>query len=60
MGVNEHQQLKKFAASEYFRLRMNARAVLRRLRDRLRSRKFELDKVERSFRRLVNGDWWFF
>ncbi|KAJ7075038.1 hypothetical protein B0H15DRAFT_956854 [Mycena belliarum] len=27
---------------------------LRRLRDRLRARKFELDRVERSFRRLVN------
>ncbi|KAF8180492.1 hypothetical protein K438DRAFT_1768400 [Mycena galopus ATCC 62051] len=39
---------------QYYNARMNARATKRRLRDRLRQRKFELDLVERSFRRLVN------
>ncbi|KAJ7061896.1 hypothetical protein B0H15DRAFT_746585, partial [Mycena belliarum] len=38
----------------YLQLKMNARALKHRLRDRLRARKFELDRVERSFRRLVN------
>jgi hypothetical protein len=56
LGVSQNQDLKRLAGSEYMRLRMNARALLRRLRDRLRSRKFELDKVERSYRRLVNGE----
>ena len=60
LGVAENQELKRLASSEYIRLRMNARALKRRLRDRLRSRKFELDKVERSFRRLVNGERVFF
>ncbi|KAJ7501610.1 hypothetical protein B0H11DRAFT_1713561 [Mycena galericulata] len=54
LGVTDRQELKKLTTSQYIRLRMNARALKRRLRDRLRSRKFELDKVERSFRRLVN------
>ncbi|KAJ7220486.1 hypothetical protein GGX14DRAFT_532534 [Mycena pura] len=56
LGVVEHQELKKLGKSNYIRLRMNARAMLRRMRDRLRSRKFELDRVERSFRRLVNDN----
>ncbi|KAJ7215792.1 hypothetical protein GGX14DRAFT_359326 [Mycena pura] len=54
LGVQEHQALHKLVKSTYIRLRMNARALKRRLRDRLRARKFELDKVERSFRRLMN------
>ncbi|KAJ7774176.1 hypothetical protein DFH07DRAFT_865935 [Mycena maculata] len=54
LGVGEHQALKRLSTNHYIHLRMNARALKRRLRDRLRARKFELDKVERSFRRLVN------
>ncbi|KAJ6570606.1 hypothetical protein DFH09DRAFT_1246915 [Mycena vulgaris] len=42
------------STGEYICLRMNASALKCRLRDRLRARKFELNKVERSFRRLVN------
>jgi hypothetical protein len=55
LGVQEKQSLRTLGKSKYLNLRMNARALKQRLRDRLRSRKFELDKVERSFRRLVNG-----
>ncbi|KAJ7071743.1 hypothetical protein B0H15DRAFT_793346 [Mycena belliarum] len=54
LGVEEKQSLNGLVNSRYMRLRMNARALKRRLRDRLRARKFELDRVERSFRRLVN------
>ncbi|KAJ7687773.1 hypothetical protein B0H17DRAFT_1203476 [Mycena rosella] len=54
LGVSQRHALHTLATSQYLRLRMNARALKRRLHDRLRSRKFELDKVECSFRRLVN------
>ncbi|KAJ7116162.1 hypothetical protein C8R43DRAFT_1091280 [Mycena crocata] len=54
LGVIGAQALKKLSMSEYIRFKMNAYALKRRLRDRLRCRKFEMDKVERSFRRLVN------
>ncbi|KAJ7117187.1 hypothetical protein C8R44DRAFT_832432 [Mycena epipterygia] len=54
LGVHKQQSLRKLGKSKYLNLRMNARALKRRIRDRLRSRKFELDKLERSFRRLVN------
>ncbi|KAJ7070464.1 hypothetical protein B0H15DRAFT_957666 [Mycena belliarum] len=54
LGVTERQSLNGLGSSQYLQLKMNARALKRRLRDRLRARKFELDRVERSFRRLVN------
>ncbi|KAJ7121193.1 hypothetical protein C8R44DRAFT_831780 [Mycena epipterygia] len=55
LGVHEKQALTHLGKSKYMGFRMNAQALKRRIRDRLRSRKFELDKIERSFRRLVNG-----
>lgn len=51
LGVEEHKTYRHLTNSEFIRLRMNARAVKTCLRDRLRSRKFELDRVERSVRR---------
>ena len=39
----------------FLRLRMNALALKQRIRDRLRQRKFEIDKLERSYRRSANG-----
>lgn len=50
LGVEDHKTYHHLAQSEYIRLRMNAWAIKMRLRDRLRSRKFELDCVERSLR----------
>ncbi|KAJ7774680.1 hypothetical protein B0H14DRAFT_3095901 [Mycena olivaceomarginata] len=54
LGVGERRALNMMSHIQYYNARMNARATKRRLRDRLRQRKFELDLVERSFRRLVN------
>lgn len=51
LGVGERRALNKMSHIQYYNARMNARATKRRLRQR----KFELDLVERSFRRLVNG-----
>lgn len=51
LGVEEHKSYRHLANSEFIWLRMNARAIKIRLRERLQSRKFELDRVERSVRR---------
>jgi len=59
LGVNEQQELQKLIKSEYMRVRMNARALKLRLRQRLRARKFEMDVVERTYRRLLNGGFLF-
>jgi hypothetical protein len=55
LGVGQFQELEALVNSVYMRCRMNARALKLRLWQRLRARKFELDSVERTLRRLVNG-----
>jgi hypothetical protein len=55
LGITDLRRLKSLENNKFIGLRMNAHALKRRLRDRLRSRKFELDRVERSCRRLLNG-----
>lgn len=51
LGVTELKKYHHLAKSEFIQHRMNAHAIKIRLRDRLRARKFELDRVERSVRR---------
>lgn len=55
LGSEDRALLKQLSAGSYLRIRMNARALKMRLREKLRARKFELDRVERSFRRLNSG-----
>ncbi|KAJ7085196.1 hypothetical protein B0H15DRAFT_783307 [Mycena belliarum] len=51
LGVTDSEALKKLKHSRYYTARMNARGLKERLRSKLRDRKFELDPIERSFRR---------
>jgi hypothetical protein len=55
LGVKERTKLEKLLGSPFIAARMNARALKLRLRERLCSRKFELDRIERSYRNHVNG-----
>lgn len=55
LGVSQRVALQKLKDDAFLQLRMNARAVKTRLRDRLRQRKFELDGFERSYRHSMNG-----
>ncbi|KAJ7116733.1 hypothetical protein C8R44DRAFT_832625 [Mycena epipterygia] len=54
LGVDDTTVLKKLAHAPYYSARMNARALKERLRAKLRDRKFELDPIERSFRRTAS------
>ncbi|KAG6806746.1 hypothetical protein H0H92_006362 [Tricholoma furcatifolium] len=54
LGVDDRAKLQALVNSPYIATMVNALAVKQRLRDKLRSRKFELDRVERSFRKQVN------
>ncbi|KAJ7799049.1 hypothetical protein B0H14DRAFT_3491976 [Mycena olivaceomarginata] len=54
LGVTKHAELQELVKSEYMRLRINARALKLRLRERLRARKFEMDVMECAYRRLMN------
>ncbi|KAF8180298.1 hypothetical protein K438DRAFT_1603033 [Mycena galopus ATCC 62051] len=52
LGVSDATALQKLRHSDYYAARMNAKVLKERLRERLRERKFELDPIERSFRRM--------
>ncbi|KII82805.1 hypothetical protein PLICRDRAFT_120248, partial [Plicaturopsis crispa FD-325 SS-3] len=54
LGATERSNLQRLATSDYARLRMNAQALKKRIRDRLRQRKFELERLERAYRHTVN------
>jgi len=55
LGVQARTQYRHLASSPFIMHRMNARALKFRLRQKLRSRKFERDRLERSFRRQMNS-----
>ncbi|KII83000.1 hypothetical protein PLICRDRAFT_76994, partial [Plicaturopsis crispa FD-325 SS-3] len=54
LGATERSNLRRLATNDYVRVRMNARALKKRIRDRLRQRKFELERLERAYRHTVN------
>ena len=59
LGVEGRESYRHLVSSKFLNLRMNARAKKIRLRDKLKSRKFERDRVERSLRRKqYNGETW--
>ncbi|KAJ8087473.1 hypothetical protein PM082_006303 [Marasmius tenuissimus] len=51
LGVKEKEEVRHLLESPYLRARMNALALKTRLMQKLRSRKFERDRIERSFRK---------
>lgn len=55
LGVEELADVKRFKNSKFYTLRVNAYALLLRIRQRMKNRRFELDRYERSFRSAVNG-----
>ncbi|KAJ3716253.1 hypothetical protein DFJ43DRAFT_1006930 [Lentinula guzmanii] len=54
LGVDGMREYRHLASSPFVRDRMNARALKTRICQRLRARKFERDRLERSFRRQIN------
>jgi hypothetical protein len=55
MGLTARQQLHNLIKSPFLAKKMNARALKTRIRERLRARKFELDRLERSYRKQRSG-----
>jgi hypothetical protein len=56
LGAEDRTELSRLMDDECTKLRMNALAVKKRIRDRLRQRKFELERLERSYRQSVNSE----
>lgn len=55
MGLTARQQLHHLLKSPFLSKKMNARALKTRICERLRMRKFELDRLERSYRKQRSG-----
>ncbi|KAF7364466.1 hypothetical protein MSAN_01108000 [Mycena sanguinolenta] len=51
LGVQDRKTLQHLKNSKFITARMNARALKYRVREKLRNRKFELDRVERTYHR---------
>ncbi|KAG2115662.1 hypothetical protein BD769DRAFT_1363277 [Suillus cothurnatus] len=56
LGTEDKVNLEKMKKDIYLTVRLNARAIKTRIRDRLRQRKFELERLERSYRATVNAE----
>ncbi|KAG1738078.1 uncharacterized protein EDB91DRAFT_1237789 [Suillus paluster] len=56
LGVEDKAELEKMKRDVYLTARLNARAVKSRIRDRLHQRKFELERLERSYRASINTE----
>lgn len=56
LGVDERAHLALLRQNNFLRIRMNARALKHRIRNRLRQRKFELEMLERAYRQTINGE----
>ncbi|KAF7966738.1 hypothetical protein HWV62_37237 [Athelia sp. TMB] len=54
LGVAQSAVLVSLKSNKYLTARMNTLALKHRLRDRLRQRKFEMERLERSYRRTMN------
>lgn len=55
LTVDGRVRLESLIGNQYLKLRLNARALKTRIRDRLRRRKFELERLERAYRKTTSG-----
>ncbi len=55
LSVDDKVNLKSMLGNEFLRKRINALALKERIRERLRQRKFELENLERAYRKTANN-----
>ena len=55
LGVDGNRDLRRLINSLYLQKRVNARALKMRLHHKLCDRKYEIERLERSYRNTVNG-----
>ncbi|KAG1858086.1 hypothetical protein F4604DRAFT_1882907 [Suillus subluteus] len=56
LGVEDKAELEKMKKDIYFTARLNARAVKTHIQDCLHQQKFELERLERSYRASINAE----
>ena len=55
LGADGRLNLERLLGNKFLRLRVNALALKQRLRNRLQQRKFELDGLERAYRKTTTN-----
>ncbi|KAJ3713864.1 hypothetical protein C8R42DRAFT_726865 [Lentinula raphanica] len=55
LGIEANAEYRKVASSPFIAAHLNAKAVKIRLREKLKARKFERDRLEQSFRRQISS-----
>jgi flagellar motility protein MotE (MotC chaperone) len=55
LGVGQRTALSRIQENEFLQVRVNTLALKKRIRDRLRQRKFEREPLERSYRHAKKG-----
>ena len=56
LGLSDQAELDKLRKDEFVNCRVNAYALVSRIRSRMIDRRFEMDRLERSYRTTVNGN----
>ena len=59
LGVSAQTDLYLLRNNKWLKTQTNAQALKIRIRERLRQRKFELERLERSYRGSSSGEWSF-
>jgi hypothetical protein len=54
LSIDGRLNLTKLLDNQFLKIRMNALALKQRIRDHLRHRKFELENLERAYRKTIN------
>jgi hypothetical protein len=55
LGLEGRQNLQRLQDSRYLQVRLEALALKTRIRERVRQRKFELERLERAYRQAIHG-----
>ena len=55
LAVDNRLRLDRLVKDQYLQLRMNARTLKMRIRNRVRDRKFGFERLERAYRNVLNG-----
>ena len=57
LGIPDRRNFEQVAASEYLRLRVNARSLKFRIRQRVQEHKFERERIDQLYRNVMNSVW---
>lgn len=55
LGIDDRRDLRRIAGSKFLELRMNALTAKLRLREKLRARAFERERLDQLYRNVMNG-----